>query len=63
MTIVIQSGGETVSWVTDHEDVPLDKLMPALRSLLVAAGYHPESVESYFVPDMWTWRKEEDDAN
>jgi len=48
MKITITNYGDTHSFECDHDDVTLDKVIENFRGLLVAAGYHPASVDTHF---------------
>lgn len=45
MKISIELSGQTYSYQSDHEGVMIDEIVTNFKGLLVAAGFHPQSVE------------------
>lgn len=45
MKISIELSGQTYSYQSDHEGVTIDEIVTNFKGLLVAAGFHPQSVE------------------
>ena len=50
MTLTYTAHGRTVSVRTDHDDLTIDQVLEHLRSLLLAAGFHPKTVEEALGP-------------
>ena len=63
MKITIKAYEGTFSWKSENaEDVSLQDLIPQIKGLLVAAGYHPKNVDDSFSPDAYEWFPEEKES-
>lgn len=45
MKISIETRGETYTYQSDHEGLCIDEIVTNFKGLLVAAGFHPQSVD------------------
>lgn len=52
MKISIEQYGNEVS-ASIPEDSSLDRIMIALKGLVVAAGFHPVNADQHMLPDEW----------
>ena len=55
MRITIEAYGDTFTWETKEDGKSLAELVPQLKGLLVATGFHPKSVDECFNPDAFEW--------
>lgn len=47
MRIELEHYNQTITMRTEGDDVGLDEVMQMVRSLLIAARFHPDSVAEY----------------
>ena len=62
MKISIQQYKNTVTWEGECDSC-LDEVINQIKGLLVAAGYHPSSVDEAFASDEFEWFPQEQEAN
>ena len=60
MRITIEAYGDTFTWESKEDGKSLAELVPQLKGLLVATGFHPRSVDEVFNPDAFEWFPEYD---
>ena len=60
MKISIQQYKNAVTWEGECDSC-LDEVISQIKGLLVAAGYHPHSVENAFSPNEFEWFPQEDE--
>jgi len=61
MKISIQQYKSTVTWEGECDSC-LNEVVNQIKGLLVAAGYHPHSVDNAFTPDEFEWFPREDEV-
>lgn len=54
MKISITQHGTTCSVETQHDELTIDEVVEHIKGLLVASGYHPESVDNH-IKDVNSW--------
>ena len=60
MKITIEDKETKHLWESTTDGHTIDEVVQQIKGLLVAAGYHPHTVEAHFCEDSWSWFTEEE---
>jgi hypothetical protein len=63
MKISITHYGNTTSYETERDDQHISEMASVLKGLMVSVGFHPSSVDDYFVGSEGEWFPELDEIS